>query len=167
MFDIIGIGAWQTVYAMLLQFSMALQTEILFIETPYFLKQIILLKSFNFPLSVVSRAIMEHVLLYAPYNCLLTVHLIQKANSNWHYLKPIAFRMAKTQWNFGRSDCNMVTPHYHHIKKDQMGGWHNICPVSLQAHNSSHAFITFINSSAFKIISRTTISPVFLVCILL
>ena len=42
-----GIGAWQTVNAMLLNFLMILQTEILSTETSDFLKQIIFLKSFN------------------------------------------------------------------------------------------------------------------------
>ena len=60
------MGSTLTGKKLLLGEQITLQTEILSTETPYFLKQIILLKSFNFPLSVVSRAIMEHVLLYAP-----------------------------------------------------------------------------------------------------
>ena len=47
MYDIIGIGAWQTVYAMLLQFLMTLQTEILSTEASDFLKHAFFLKSFN------------------------------------------------------------------------------------------------------------------------
>ena len=43
----IDIGACQTVYAMLLEFSDSLQTEILSTETSDFLKQIIFLNSFE------------------------------------------------------------------------------------------------------------------------
>ena len=41
------MGAWQRVYAMLHQFSMTLRTEILSTVTSDFLKQIIILKSFD------------------------------------------------------------------------------------------------------------------------
>ena len=43
----IGLGAWQTVYAMLCQFLMTLQTLILSAETQDFPKEITDLKSFN------------------------------------------------------------------------------------------------------------------------
>ena len=46
-YDIIGIGAWQTVYAMLHQLFNDITTEILSTVTSACLKQMIILKSFN------------------------------------------------------------------------------------------------------------------------
>ena len=52
-YDVIGVGEWQTVYAMLRYFSVTLQTEILStVILVFFFKQTIILKSFHFVLSV-------------------------------------------------------------------------------------------------------------------
>ena len=51
-YDAIGIGALQTVYAMFRHFLMTLPNEIISTETSVFLKHIIFLKSFNSELSL-------------------------------------------------------------------------------------------------------------------
>ena len=46
-YDAIGMGAWQTVHAMFRHFFITLQSDILSTVTSGFLKQLIILKSFN------------------------------------------------------------------------------------------------------------------------